>query len=233
MQKRRPKHTLMNCLVAYHFKLLKSLSHNRILLWRKDRISFPHGTEWHSLGLFAWSVGVEIHQVDDSLPQKLVQSHQGTVHSDDVKRASLRVPLMNQRQIERRFFLPFGRDAFLHYGRGKLVFAHLHDGICVVCSIFALDPQVSCSEHCHLHTGGIPLLVTQRHSQLKSRFNRDEKLRFVRSILLDICLVSSVALAPVCNCLGDLISPAPHAWRILCTQRSGDAGIRSFFTLNY
>lgn len=127
------------------------------------------------------------------------------MHRDDVKRASLRVPLMEERQIERRFFLPFGRYAFLRYGRGKLVLAHLHDGICVVRSIFALDPQVSPFEHCYLNAGGIPLLVTQRHSQLKCRFNRDEKLRFVRSIPLGVCLVSGVALAPVCNCLGDLI----------------------------
>lgn len=107
------------------------------------------------------------------------------MHGDDVQRASLRVPVIVRRQIEGRLLFPLRRDAFLRYRGGKLVLGQLHDGIGVVRAMFALDPQVSRFEHRYLNAGGIPLLVTQRHSQLKQPGRRVGSL--VRSSPLYVC----------------------------------------------
>ncbi len=159
-------------------------------------------------------------------PRNLSSPTRALCMAMNVERASLRVPVIVRRQIEGRLLFPLRRDAFLRYRGGKLVLAHLHDGISVVRAMFALYSQVSRFEHRYLDASGIPLLVTQRHSQLNQPGRRVRSFLLARSCPLDVCRAPLWLLSV--NCSGDIIGPTPHAWRTRCTQRSGDAGITSF-----
>lgn len=121
----------------------------------------------HLRSLFASVVFVQVQQVDHGLAQELVEAHMSAVHRDDVQRTPVPVARVEERQVERRLFLPHRLDAFLGHGGGELVLGHLHDGVGVVGAILPLGTQVPSLVDRYLDAGGEPLRARggERHRQ--------------------------------------------------------------------
>ena len=122
----------------------------------------------HSLGLAAGPVLAELQQVDDSLSQQLVWTHQGPVQDVDMERGSLRaspsISLLLLRQVESGLLLPDRGHALLHHRGLVLLLAHLHDRVRIVGAAFPLYPEASGLEHRYLGARGTPQLIRQGHA---------------------------------------------------------------------
>lgn len=126
------------------------------------------GPRGNLLCLFARLVVMEFQQVDHGLAQKLVESHLGSVHDDDVQSTALGVSRVEKWQVKRGLLLPHRSDAFFRHRGGKFVFGQLDDGIGVVAAILSLYAEVPSLMHRYLDTRGEKLLALakQRHSKV-------------------------------------------------------------------
>lgn len=120
----------------------------------------------HLLGLAAGFVLTELRQVNDSLSQQLVWTHQGSVQDLDVQRGALlssTSPRLLLRQVKGGLLLPHRGHAFLRHRGLVLLLPHLHDRERIIGAPFSLDLQASGLEHRYLDAGGTPLLIRQGH----------------------------------------------------------------------
>lgn len=119
----------------------------------------------HLLGLAAGFVLTELRQVNDSLPQQLVWTHQGSVQDLDVQRGALLSSTSPRllRQVKGGLLLPHRGHAFLRHRGLVLLLPHLHDRERIIGAPFPLDLQAPGLEHRYLDAGGTPLLIRQGH----------------------------------------------------------------------